>query len=161
MVLTKDTIASTYPLPAYNYRVTIESLTIGFSEVSGLSVEHEPVTYKHGLSFAMGSKIIPGMRQPIKVIMKRGMVKKTGSDATKDVFLSSWFKDTYADPFKNHKKDILIDLCDEKGNPVIRWNVQGALPIKIEAPTFTANSNDVAIETMELIALGLDMSYNP
>ena len=107
----------------------------------------------------MGSKIIPGMRQPIKVTMKRGMVKKEGSDAAKNGFLSGWMKDTYADPFRNHKKDILIDLCDEKGSPVIRWTVQGALPVKIEAPTFSANSNDVAIETMEVIAHGLDVSY--
>ena len=159
MALTKDTIASTYPLPVYNYRVSIESITLGFSEVSGLQVEYEPVTYKHGLSFVMGSKIIPGMRQPIKVTMKRGMLKKEGSDTTQDSFLSDWMKDTYADPFRNHKKDILIDLCDEKGSPVIRWKVQGALPIKIEAPTFSANSNDVAIETMEVIAHGLDVSY--
>lgn len=159
MALTKDTIASTYPLPVYNYRVSIDSLMLGFSEVSGLHVEYEPVTYKHGLSFVMGNKIIPGMRQPIKVTMKRGMVKKQGSDATKDGFLSDWMKDTYADPFRNHKKDILIDLCDEKGSPVIRWTVQGALPIKIEAPTLSANSNDVAIETMEVIAHGLDVSY--
>lgn len=159
MALGKDMIASTYPLPVYNYRVSIESLTLGFSEVSGLQVEYEPVTYKHGLSFAMGSKIIPGMRQPIKVIMKRGMLKKEGSDATQDSFLSDWMNDTYADPFRNHKKDILIDLCDEKGRPVIQWKVQGALPIKIEAPTFSANSNDVAIETMEVIAHGLEVSY--
>lgn len=154
MPLEKKTIASHYPLPVYNYRVTCESLTLGFSEVSGLNLEYEPVTYKHGLSFAMGNKIIPGMRQPIKVTMKRGMVK--GGD-----FLSSWLKGAYSDPFKSPKRDILIDLCDELGKPVIRWKVQGALPTKIEAPTFTATSNDVAIETMEIIAHGLEVDYNP
>lgn len=154
MALAKKTIASTYPLPVYNYRVSIESLTLGFSEVSGLNVEYEPVTYKHGLSFAMGNKIIPGMRQPIKVTMKRGMVK--GGD-----FLASWLKSAYADPFKSAKRDMVIELCDEQGNAIIRWKVQGALPIKIQAPTLTANSNDVAIETMEVIAHGLEVQYNP
>ena len=159
MAQNKDHIKSTYPLPAYNYRVTIlkdgETLVIGFAEVSGLSVEYEPVTYKHGLSFVMGSKIIPGMRQPIRLTMQKGIVKSGD-------FLQSWIHNTYADPFfSSAKRDILIDLCDESGKPVIRWTVKRALPVKLDAPTFDANSNDVAIETMEVIAHDLQVDYNP
>jgi phage tail-like protein len=159
MAQDKNLIKSTYPLPAYNYRVTIlkdgESLVLSFAEVSGLSMEYEPVTYKHGLSFVMGNKIIPGMRQPTRLTMKRGVVKNNDS-------LYSWFYNTYSDPFfTSAKRDILIDLCNEAGEPVIRWSVQGALPIKLDAPTFDANTNEVAIETMEFIAHGLQVSYNP
>ena len=69
-------------------------------------------------------------------------------------------------PMINHvitsaKRDILIDLCDEKGDAVISWKVQDALPTKLDVPTFDANSNDVAIETMEFIAHGLRVDYNP
>ncbi|HAE59531.1 MAG TPA: phage tail protein [Anaerolineae bacterium] len=154
MSLDKDQIKASYPLPVYNYRVTVEATTLGFSEVSGLSVDYEPVTYKHGLSFAMGAKIIPGMRQPIKLTLKKGIV--TGNS-----FLSTWFQDAYANPFKTAKKNILIDLCDETGKPVVRWKVQGALPIKLDAPTFDANSNDVAIETLELVAHDIQVDYLP
>jgi len=155
----RNHIRSTYPLPAYNYRVTIlkdgESLVLSFAEVSGLSLQYEPVTYKHGLSFVMGNKIIPGMRQPTNLSMKRGVVKSND-------FLQSWIYNTYRDPyFASAKRDILIDLCDETGKPVIRWKVQGALPIKLDAPTFDANTNEVAIETMEFIAHGLQVDYNP
>ena len=48
MAQDKQDIKATYPLPSYNYRVTVGSDVLSFSEVSGLSVEHEPVTYKHG-----------------------------------------------------------------------------------------------------------------
>jgi phage tail-like protein len=159
MAQDKNLIRSTYPLPVYNYRVTIlngdDTLVLGFSEVSGLSVEYEPVTYKHGLSFAMGTKIIPGMRQPITLTLKRGIAKS--GDA-----LHSWIHDTYTDPFyTSAKRDILIDLCDEAGTPIVRWTVQGTLPVKLEVPTFDANSNDVAIETMELVAHGLQVDYDP
>lgn len=152
-------IKSTYPLPVYNYRVTVldvgEALVVGFAEVSGLSLGYEPVTYKHGLSFVMGSKIIPGMRQEVKLTLKKGVVK--GND-----FVHSWFHRAYTDPFfKGAKRDMLIDLCDEKGESVIRWTVQKALPIRLEAPTFDANSNDVAIETMEIIAHDLQVDYDP
>jgi len=155
MAQDKNHIKSTYPLPAYNYRVTVQGATIGFAEVSGLSVEYEPVTYKHGLSFVMGSRIIPGMRQPIRLTMKKGVVKSND-------FLQSWIHNTYTNPFfTSAKRDIVIDLCDESGKPVIRWTVQRAMPIKLDAPTFDANSNNVAIETMEFIAHGLQVDYNP
>lgn len=155
----RNHIRSAYPLPAYNYRVTIlnngESLALSFAEISGLSLQYEPVTYKHGMSFVMGNKIIPGMRQPIKLSMKRGVVQSND-------FLQSWIHHTYHDPFPSGaKRDILIDLCDETGKSVIRWKVQGALPIQLDAPTFDANTNEVAIETMELIAHGLQIDYSP
>jgi len=155
----QDHIKANYPLPAYNYRVTImqdgDSTVFSFAEVSGLSVEYEPVTYVHGLSFLLGAKIIPGKRQPISLTMKRGIVQ--GRDD-----LQKWIDKTYSDPFySGAKRDILIDLCDEAGEAVIRWKVQGALPVKMEAPTFDVNSNDVAIESMEFVAHGLQVDYEP
>ena len=155
MAQDKNHIKSTYPLPAYNYRVTVQDETISFAEVSGLSVEYEPVTYKHGLSFWLGDKIIPGMRQPIKLTLKKGIVKNSN-------FLHSWINSVYTNPFfTSAKRDILIDLCDESGRAVVRWTVQRVLPVKLDAPAFDANSNDIAIETMELIAHGLEVNYNP
>ena len=154
MAIDKDQIKATYPLPVYNYRVSIGSLTLGVSEISGLSVAYEPVLYKHGLSFAMGTKIIPGMRQPIKLTMKRGIAKGRAD-------LYHWLHEVYADPFKSVKRDILIDLCNEIGTPIVRWKVQGALPTRIDAPTFDANSNEVAIETIELSAQNLQIEYSP
>lgn len=154
MALSPNDIKTSYPLPVYNYRVTIENASFGFSEVSGLSVDYEPVTYKHGFSFVMGSKIIPGMRQPIKLTLKRGITQ--GNDA-----LAKWLHDVYANPFKNAEKDILIDLCNEAAEPVVRWKVQGALPVKMDAPNFDANSNDVAIETLELVAHDIQIDYHP
>lgn len=154
MSQSKKQIKASYPLPVYNYRVTVGNQTIGFSEVSGLSLEYEPVTYKHGFSFAMGAKIIPGMHQPVKLTLKRGIAK--GSD-----FLASWLQTTYANPFKSAEKDVVIDLCDEAGKPVVRWAVKGALPVKLDVPTFDANSNDVAIETLELIAHEIKVDYKP
>ncbi len=158
MALSKTEIKADYPLPVYNYKVTINSTTLGFSEISGLSVEYEPVTYKHGMSFCMGAKIIRGMHQPIRLTMKKGVFKNQDGAAG---FLATWFQDAYdnAKQFQNAKKDILIDLCDESGTPLVRWNVQGALPVKLDAPAFSAESNDVAIESMELVAHDIRVDY--
>jgi phage tail-like protein len=159
MSQTKESIKSTYPLPVYNYRVTIldgdTPTVLGFSEVSGLAVEYEPVTYKHGWSFLMGSNIIPGMRKPIQVTLKQGLTKNAE-------FLQNWLNKSYLEPWSiTVKRDIIIDLCDEKGLPVVRWKLKKALPIKLEAPMLDASSNDVAIISMELIVADLETDYHP
>lgn len=154
MAVTKATIKAGYPLPVYNYRVTLGAVTLGVSEISGLSVEYEAVTYRHGLSFAMGPRIIPGMRQPLRLTLKRAIVRRSAA-------LAGWLRETYAYPLRSTTRDIVIDLCDEAGAPVVRWKVQGALPVKLAAPTFDAASNDVAIETIELVAQDLQIDYSP
>ena len=150
---------SGYPLSIYNYRVTInkdgDSVTFAVTQVSGLSMQYEPVTYKHGLSFVMGNKIIPGMGQPTKITMKRGIIQDRD-------YLHQWIDKTYSDPFYTEgKRDILIDLCNAEGTAVIQWCVQKAMPIKLDAPDFDVNSNEVAFESMEFIAHGLTVNYDP
>ena len=48
---------TTYPLAAYNFRVTIGDIAMGFTEVSGLARGYETITYKHGLSYWEGESI--------------------------------------------------------------------------------------------------------
>ena len=159
MAQSAETIELTYPLPVYNYRVTIlddgAANVLGFSEVSGLSVEYEPVTYKHGWSFMTGVQIVPGMRKPIHLTLKKGLTQNGD-------FLQIWLNSCYLQPWSvTAKRDIVIDLCDEKGLPVIRWKVKQALPTKLDVPTFTASSNEVAIISMELIASDVEADYHP
>src|SRR3954469_19035794 len=135
MALTKDLIQSSYPLPAYNYKVIVDTETLSFSEVSGLSVSYEKVIYKHGLSFLAGPGIIRAQQNEIIITLKRGVVAKR-------TYLYDWFTG-------NSVKDIFIDLCDEQGNAIIRWKASKALPLKMEAPSFIAESNSIAIESVE------------
>lgn len=139
-----------YPLPAYNYRVTIlhdgQSEAIGFSEVSGLTVAYDPVTYRDGFSFAMGYAAIPGMPKPVSVTLKRGLTRAAG-------YLQEWLEAaSHGSIAPGVKRDVLVDLCDEAGQAVIRWTVSGAMPVKLEAPSFNAASNEVAIASLELVA---------
>ncbi|MEM6804933.1 MAG: phage tail protein, partial [Bacteroidota bacterium] len=50
------------------------------------------------------------------------------------------------------KRDIYIRLLDEVGSPVISWLVINAFPVALIAPNFSASSNEVAIEQMNLMA---------
>ncbi|MEM7036705.1 MAG: phage tail protein [Bacteroidota bacterium] len=147
------TIAALYPLPAYNYRVSIGERTLAFSEVSGLTLEYEKAVYKDGMSFLMGYHVLRGQQNDVTVTLKRGVVKD-------DDALYEWLDFSFIERlFGTYMEDILIDLCDDEGNPLIRWKIKKAIPLKLEAPNFQANSNEVAMESLEIIAQGLSVEY--
>jgi len=154
MALTKEAIKTAYPLPVYNYKVEIGSDTIAFSEVSGLSISHETTTYKESPveSGAPGPRVMhmPAQGTPANVTLKKGLVR-SASMAT----FYSWINSIQINQIE--KKNVYISLLDESGNPVIRWTVTNAFPTKLDAPTFDANSNDVGIESMEIMGDGILM----
>jgi phage tail-like protein len=148
MALSKDDIKNAYPLPSYNYRVEIGGIAIGFSEVSGLSIRRETTTYKESpTSGGAPGPIVRRMPAQVTnptITMKRGVVRKQSVAA-----LYSWISTTQINQID--KRDIYVRLCDEKGEAVISWKVLNAFPTKLDAPSFNANSNDSAIESMELV----------
>lgn len=152
MALTKDDIKTAYPLAVYNYKVEIGGDTIAFSEVSGLSISYETTTYKESPveSGSPGPRVMrmPAQITPPTITLKKGMVRGS-SVAT----LFAWISSTQINQVD--KKDIQVRLCDESGDAVISWKVSNAFPTKLDAPTFDANSNDVAVESMELMADGI------
>lgn len=149
MALSIDEIRTAYPLPVYNYRVEIGSDAVAFSEVSGLSISYETSTYKESpiASGSPGPRVVhmPGQKNPVKITLKKGIVR-----AVSIRVLYDWIKTVQINQIE--KKDIFVRLCDEKGESVISWKVANAFPTKLDAPTFDAKSNDVAIESMELTA---------
>lgn len=149
MPTTKDNIRNDYPLPVYNYRVEIGSDAVAFSEVSGLSISYETTTYKESPieGGAPGPRVVhmPAQRNPAKVTLKKGIVKAKSIKALYD-----WIKTVQINQID--KKDVFVRLCDEKGDAVVSWKVGNAFPTKLDAPTFDAKSNDVAVESMELMA---------
>jgi phage tail-like protein len=164
MPLLKSTIKSSYPIPAYNYRVSFfdgdlkpggEATSIGFSEVTGLNIEYEHVTYKTGLSFLSGYNIIRGMASPVKITLKKGMILNKHRD-----FFYQWLKsEDKSIATDSLKKDIIIDLCDERGIAIVRWLVKGAVPVRIEMPNFNSNDNEAAIESLEVVGHGLKVNF--
>lgn len=154
MALSKEDIKTAYPLPVYNYRIEIGSDAVAFSEVSGLSTSYETTTYKESPveGGVPGPRVMNMPAQPsaTTVTLKKGIVRGASVAA-----LYSWINATQLN--QTEKKDIFVRLCDENGDPVISWKVTNAFPTKLDAPTFDANSNDVAVESIELTADGVTM----
>jgi phage tail-like protein len=149
MAVTKQDVKTAYPLPVYNYRVEIGDAAVACSEVSGLSVGYETATYKESPveGGAPGPRVMhmPAQRTPPTVTLKKGVVQGLSVPALYD-----WIKTTQINQIE--KRDIFIRLLDEKGEAVVSWKVLNAFPTKLDAPSFTADSNDAAIESMELMA---------
>lgn len=149
MAVSKADIQNAYPLPSYNYLVEIGETAVACSEVSGLSVGYETQTYKESPvgGDAPGPRvmIMPAQSTPPTVTLKKGVVKGASVPVLYD-----WIKTTQINQID--KKDIFVRLLDEQGKAVISWKVINAFPTKLDAPSFTADSNDAAIESMELTA---------
>lgn len=148
MAQTKEFQKSHYPLPAYNYRVVVDGATLSFSEVAGINVEYDTVTYRHGLSAWEGESIAKyRVDKYIPITLKKGTVKGIN-------VLYDWLNDQ-----EQSTRTLELSLCDEKGEPVVTWRVAKALPVKLEAPIFDAASNEVAIESLEVMAAGISVEH--
>jgi phage tail-like protein len=147
MADTEDVIKS-YPLPAYSYKVLIGENAVGFSEVSGLNIEYETITYKESRTDEGAGPLVrhmPGQGTPASVTLKKGFVSDTSLTE-----LYGWISKNKLNI--TEKKDISIQLIDEEGSATVTWKVINAFPKQLDAPTFSADSSEVAIESMELMA---------
>jgi len=136
-----------YPLAAYNFRVTVGGSAMSFTEVSGLVREYQTLTYKHGLSYWEGEAITRFRYDKyVQITLKKGAI----AGATQPY---QWL-DTV------DKKNMSVSLCDEKGNPVVTWQIQKAMIVKLEAPALQASGNEAAIETLTLMASGISVEHH-
>ena len=149
MAVSIESIKTDYPLPVYNYRVEIGGEAVAFSEVSGLSIAYETTTYLASPTTrgAPGPDMMIMPAQPIAptITLRRGIVRKTSIK-----HLYAWLRTVQINQIE--KKDVFVRLCDEKGEAIVSWKLGNAFPVKLDAPTFDAKSNDAAIESMELKA---------
>lgn len=155
MAVTPQEIKDTYPLPLWNYKVEIGSDTVSFSEVSGLDIAFDTTTYKESptTSGIPGPRVMhmPAQGTPVNITMRKGVVRERSLAA-----LYRWISTIKINQVE--KKDVFIRLCDDNGDAVISWKVTNAFPTRLEAPTFDANSTDVAIESMELMGDGVQIT---
>ena len=148
MADTADTIKTAYPLPAYNYVVSLDGVDMSFSEVSGLSQSYETITYKENALSGTGPVTLnmPGQPSSPNITLKKGII--SGSESFNEFF--TWAQSIRLNTVD--KRDIDVRLCDEEGTPVVSWKVLNAFPKKVDAPSFSATSNEAAIESLELMA---------
>ena len=136
----------TYPLTKFHFRVEWGGSTVGFTEVTGLDFQVEPIEYREGNSPNYHKIKMPGMHKYSNITMKKGTYKG-------DIEFFEWMNEISLTKIK--RRDITISLLDEEHVPVITWKISNAFPIKVQASDFKADGNEVAIETIEFVHEGL------
>jgi phage tail-like protein len=139
-------MAEEYPLSKFHFQVEWGGTKIGFTEVTGLDVETEPIEYRHGASPEYHKIKMPGMQKYADITLKRGTF------ASDNEFYDWW--DTVA-LNTIERRDITISLLNESHEPVVVWKVKNAWPVKVQSTDLKADGNEAAIETIELAHEGL------
>jgi phage tail-like protein len=135
-----------YPLPVFHFQVQWGGANLGFSEVSGLTMETQVIEYRDGMMQEYSPLKQPGIPKYTNITLKRGVVK-----GDNDFF--KWLNTTKLNTVE--RRDLTISLLNEEHSPVMVWKAKNAFPVKIEGPQLKATGNEVAIESMEVAHEGL------
>jgi len=137
---------ATYPLPKFHFLVQWGGSKVGFTEVTGLDFQVEPIEYREGSSPEYHKIKMPGMHKFSNITLKRGTFSG-------DIEFYTWMKTISLTTVE--RRDITISLLNEEHEPVVTWGIKNAFPIKVQASDFKSDGNEVAIETLELAHEGL------
>ena len=135
-----------YPLPKFHFRVEWGGSKIGFTEVTGLNIENEMIEYRDGSSPEYHKVKMPGLQKYGNITLKRGMFNG-------DNEFFQWLNTVSLS--KIERRDVSISLLNENHEPVYNWRVKNAFPVKVVAPDFKSDANEVAVETIEIAHEGL------
>jgi len=137
------------PSGNFKFKVEIDGLTVGgFSEVSGLSASMRTFEYNEGGVNAYPHYFIESYQHE-NIVLKKGML---------DSSLMEWYKNVKLGQIE--LKSGTIILFDKADEELVRWNFNGAYPIKFSSANYSGLSSEIAIETIELVHTNVVMSGN-
>jgi phage tail-like protein len=124
----------------FNFHLEVEGLTAGtFRNVEGLDSETEIVEYQDGDDLTLRKR--PGRTKFSNIVLKRGYVS---SDE-----LWQWRKKVMDGSVERKSGSVI--LCNDAGDPVMRYNFFEAWPCKWKGFTLDGKGTDAVIEEVELV----------
>ncbi len=143
-----------WPVPKFHFSVEFQifDATIGFQEISGLSVEAQVIEYRSGDSEEFSTVKMPGLQQSSNLSFKRGIFKGDSS-------MWDWFKMIVMNTVE--RDQLTINLLDESHAPLVTWSLKNAWCSKIDFTDLKSDANEVAIDSMEVVHEGMvDVVYS-
>lgn len=137
---------ASYPISAFHFQVEWGGSRVGFTEVSGLDIQIQPIDYREGSYKEYQVTKMPGIPQFTDINLKRGILKG-------DNEFEEWLTTIKLNQVE--RRDITISLLNEDHQPAAIWQVKNAWPSKVTGPSLNATSNDVAVEEIVLSHEGL------
>ncbi|MEM6359188.1 MAG: phage tail protein [Bacteroidota bacterium] len=143
-------MAENYPITAFHFQVEWGGTRIGFTEVSGLTVELQSIDYREGNALEYQVTKMPGIPQYSNITLKRGMFR-----ADNEFF--QWLNTVSLNNID--RRDLTISLLNEEHDPITVWKVKAAWACKVEGPSLNSTGNEVAVESIELCHEGLTVEF--
>jgi phage tail-like protein len=135
-----------YPIPKFHFQVEWGGTRIGFTEVTGLTIENEVIEYREGSSPEYNKTKMPGLHKFGNITLKRGTFAN-------DNEYFNWLNTVKLNTIE--RRDLTISLLNENHEPVVVYKVKQAWPVKIQSPDMKSDANEAAIESLELAHEGL------
>ncbi len=131
-----------WPLPKFYFSVDIGSQTdLPFQEVSGLDTETQMIEYRAGNNKQFSTTKMPGIVKFGNVTLKKGVFAK-------DNKFWDWYNKIKMNTIE--RVTVTIKLLDAEGQAVMAWTLYNAWPTKITGTDLKSDSNEVAVETIEI-----------
>jgi phage tail-like protein len=137
---------ATYPLSTFHFSVDWGGTRIGFTEVSGLDWEIDPISYRDGASPEYHKTKMPGMQKFSDITLSRGVFQSDNDYYT-------WMNTVNLNSIE--KRDVTISMLNEAHEPIVTWQIKQAFPIKISGPSLKSDGNEIAIEKLVLAHEGI------
>ena len=136
-----------WPMPKFYFSVDIDDLTdLPFQEVSGLEVEADNISYRHGNDPSFGTIQMPGIKKSGNLILKKGVF---ANETIFNSLISKIRLNTYK------RMTVVIRLMDETTEPRMTWEINNAFPLKYTSTEMNSESSEAAIESIEFSHQGI------
>ena len=137
------------PYLNFNFLIEIDGETVaGFSEVDLPEGRIEAVAYREGSDRTSAARLLPGRVAHGPLVLRRGFAG--------DPVLFQWWLAIAQGNLD--RRNVSVVLLDEQRQEVARWNLRRAWPTKWGGPPLNARGNEVAIETLEVVHEGIELS---
>ncbi|MDO8673625.1 MAG: phage tail protein [Dehalococcoidia bacterium] len=140
------------PVGAFSFEVEAGGKTLGaFKECGGIGSETAVIEYAFSKGKQTWMHKEPGNHRYTNITLKRGV--------TKDMDLWDWRGNVLEGKMSDARRSCTITVYDTQHNPMAEWVLEAAWPCKLTGPTFSAKTNEIAVEELEIVHEG--MKRNP
>jgi phage tail-like protein len=136
------------PFPGFQFVVEIDGIaTAGFMEVSGLEGSIDVLEYREGADVSSSVRKIQGLVAYANVTLRRGLTD------SRDLY--DWWRAVASG--KVDRRATAIVLLDGERNPIRRWQLRDAWPVRYAFSALEAGASGLVVETLELAHEGFEL----
>lgn len=133
------------PYAGYNFFVEMGGLIVGgFKSVSGIGANIAHEEYREG-GHNHAAHHLTGGTTWTPLVLEHGMVELDG--------MWMWFEAAARGVVR--KRNLTLMMMDERMYPKVWWNIFDAQPVRWTGPQLDATSGTVALESVELVHMGM------